>query len=143
MSDQNSDRETVELSDGPEYRVLGNLFGVLLGCTGLLAGTMVRERSFDYWQSDLVPLLILLFTCRGLIKSSMDLMREDMIYLEKKKQIDRFLAKQSEVLSPEMGGEMPKLAATSHYTEEEVLEAVSKRIEQQREEAVRKSKFAH
>lgn len=140
MSDATNNRSEDGLSNGPEYRVLANLFGVLLGCAGLLAGTMVRERSFDYWQSDLVPLLILLFTCRGLLKSSMDLMRENMIYLEKKKQIDRFLAKQSEILSPEAGGEMPKLAAKPHYTEEEVLEAVSKRIEQQREEALRKNK---
>jgi len=136
MPDQAQKQSSVELSNGPEYRVLANLFGVLLGCAGLLAGTMVHERSLDYWQHDLVPILILLITGRGLLKSSMDLMREDMVYLEKKKAVDSFLAKQSEVLNPELG-EMPKLAAKANYTEAEVLEAVSKRIEEQRSKAAK------
>lgn len=142
MPDKTSDRTAVELSNGPEYRVLANFFGVLLACSGLLVGTMVHERSLDYWQSDLVPLLILLITGRGLLKSSMDLMRDSMVYGEKKQVLEAFLAKQSEVLTPEPG-EMPKLAAKPHYSEEEVLEAVSKRIEQQRDKAVKTNKFSH
>jgi len=142
MPDKTSDRTAVELSNGPEYRVLANFFGVLLACAGLLAGTMVHERSLEYWQSDLVPLLILLITGRGLLKSSMDLMRESMVYSEKKQVLDNFLAKQNEMLIPEVG-EIPKLAAKPHYSEEEMLEAVSKRIEQQRDKAVKTSKFLH
>lgn len=142
MSDKTSDRAAVELSNGPEYRVLANFFGVLLACAGLLAGTMVHERSLDYWQNDLVPLLILLITGRGLLKSSMDLMRESMVYSEKKHVLEAFLAKQGEVLTPETG-EMPKLTAKPHYSEDEVLEAVSKRIEQQRDKAVKTNKFSH
>lgn len=138
MPDQTSDRTTVELSNGPEYSVLANLFGVLLACAGLLAGTMMHERSLDYWQEDLVPLLILLITGRGLLKSSMELMRESMVYTEKKRAVDSFLAKQTEILSPELG-EIPKLAAKPHYSEEEVLEAVSKRIEQQRSKSAKES----
>lgn len=136
MSDESNNRSAVQLSNGPEYRVLANLFGVLIGCAGLLAGTMVHERSFDYWQSDIIPLLILLFTGRGLLKSSMDLMQDDMVYLEKKKMVDSFLAKQTEVLSPDLG-EMPKLAAKTNYSEAEVLEAVSKRLEEQRSKSVK------
>jgi hypothetical protein len=130
MSDATRDQGSVELSNGPEYRVLANLFGLLLGLSGLLAGTMVREGSVDYWQHDLVPLLILLVTGRGLLKSSMDLLRESMIYAEKKHVVDAFLKKQAEVLAPEPG-EMARLATKPHYSEEEVVEAVSKRIEQQ------------
>jgi hypothetical protein len=111
--------------------VLANLFGVMLGLAGLLAGTMLREGSVDYWQHDLVPLLILLITGRGLLKSSMDLLRESMVYADKKQMVDAFLSKQAEVLTPEPG-EMARLATKSHYSEEEVVEAVSKRIEQQR-----------
>ena len=136
MSEESDNRSAVQLSNGPEYRVLANLFGVLIGCAGLLAGTMVHERSFDYWQSDIIPLLILLFTGRGLLKSSMDLMQDDMVYLEKKKMVDSFLAKQAEVLSPDLG-EMPKLAAKTNYSEAEVLEAVSKRLEEQRSKAAK------
>ena len=140
MADKAADRQTVQLADGPEYRVLANLFGVLLGCSGLLVGTMVHERSLDYWQSDLVPIMILLIPGRGLFKSSIDLLRESMVYAEKKQMVNSFLSRQAEVLSPEPEA-MPKLAAKPHYSEEEVLEAVGKRIEQQREEAARKSKF--
>lgn len=131
MSDNADNNATMQVSDGPEYRVLANLFGVLLGGAGLLAGTMVHEGSVDYWQHDLVPLLILLITGRGLLKSTMDLMRDSMVYSEKKQMVDAFLSKQAEVLSPEPG-EFPKLSAKPHYSEEEVVEAVSKRIEQQR-----------
>lgn len=142
MPDKASDHAAVELSNGPEYRVLANLFGVLLACAGLLAGTMVHERSLEYWQSDLVPLLILLVTGRGLLKSSMDLMRDSMVYSEKKQVLDAFMAKQNEILTPE-SGEIPKLAAKPHYSEDEVLEAVSKRIEQQRDKAAKTNKFSH
>lgn len=131
MSDESNNNAIAHLSDGPEYRVLANLFGLLLGAAGLLAGTMVREGSVDYWQHDLVPLLILLITGRGLLKSTMDLLRDSMVYAEKKQMVDAFLSKQAEVLTPEPG-ELPKLASKPHYSEEEVLEAVSKRIEQQR-----------
>jgi len=137
MPDKTSDRTEVELSNGPEYRVLANLFGLLLGFSGLLAGTMLREGSVDYWQHDLVPLLILLVTGRGLLKSSMDLLRESMIYAEKKHMVDAFLKKQAEVLTPEPG-EMARLASKPHYNEDEVVEEVSKRIERQQ-----KNKRAH
>lgn len=131
MSDESNNNALAQVSDGPEYRVLANLFGLLLGAAGLLAGTMVREGSVDYWQHDLVPLLILLVTGRGLLKSSMDLLRDSMVYAEKKQMVDAFLSRQAEVLTPEPG-EMARLSAKPHYSEEEVLEAVSKRIEQQR-----------
>jgi hypothetical protein len=131
VSDESNNNAIANVSDGPEYRVLANLFGVMLGLAGLLAGTMLREGSVDYWQHDLVPLLILLITGRGLLKSSMDLLRESMVYADKKQMVDAFLSKQAEVLTPEPG-EMARLATKSHYSEEEVVEAVSKRIEQQR-----------
>lgn len=131
MSDELNNNTLTQVSNGPEYRVLANLFGLLLGLSGLLAGTMVREGSVDYWQHDLMPLLILLITGRGLLKSSMDLLRDSMMYAEKKQMVDAFLSKQAEVLTPEPG-EMARLSSKPHYSEEEVVEAVSKRIEQQR-----------
>jgi hypothetical protein len=118
VSDESNNNAIANVSDGPEYRVLANLFGVMLGLAGLLAGTMLREGSVDYWQHDLVPLLILLITGRGLLKSSMDLLRESMVYADKKQMVDAFLSKQAEVLPPEPG-EMARLATKSHYSEEE------------------------
>lgn len=132
-------------SEDAEFRFLGNLFGLLMACAGLLAGTMVRERSFDYWLEDIVPLLLLLITLRGLIKSAMELAKDSIYYEEQKKQVAAALAKQQEMMAamgePDM--ELPKLAAKTKYSEEEVLEAVSKRIEQQREEAVKKNKLVN
>lgn len=132
-------------SEGAEFRFLGNLFGLLMAAAGLLAGTMVRELSFDYWQEDVVPLLLLVVTLRGLIKSAMELAKDSIYYEEKKKQVAAALAKQEELMSAmgEEEGELPKIAAKPKFSEEQVLEAVSKRIEQQRDEAVKKNKLVH
>ena len=44
-------------------------------------------------------------------------------------------------MAAESDQELPRIAAAPKYSEEEVLEAVSKRIEQQREEGLRKNKI--
>jgi ABC-type nickel/cobalt efflux system permease component RcnA len=49
--------EVVKIPDDIEYRVIGNAFGLLIASAGLLAGEMVRMRSFDYWLNDIAPLL--------------------------------------------------------------------------------------
>jgi len=129
-------------TEDAEYRFIGNLFGMLIACAGLLAGTMVRERSLDYWLEDIVPLLLLALTLRGLIKSGLDLARDSIFYEEQKKQVAEVLARQqSQMEAMTELGDLPKLAAKPKYSEEEVLEAVSKRIEQKREEAVKKNKL--
>lgn len=132
-------------SEGAEFRFLGNLFGLLMAAAGLLAGTMVREGSFDYWLEDIVPLLLLGITLRGLIKNAMELAKDSIYYEEQKKQVVAALAKQEELMAAmaETEGELPKIAAKPKFSEEQVLEAVSKRIEQQREESVKKNKMVH
>ena len=130
-------------TEGAEFRFLGNLFGALMACAGLLAGTMVQERSLDYWLEDIVPLLLLVFTLRGAIKSAMELAKDSIFYEEQKKQVLEAMAKQ-EAMAATMAGaesELPKLASKTKYSEAEVLEAVSKRIEQQREEGLKKNKL--
>jgi hypothetical protein len=47
----------IKIADDIEYRVIGNTFGLLIASAGLLAGEMVRLRSFEYWPNDIVPLL--------------------------------------------------------------------------------------
>jgi len=130
-------------TEGAEFRFLGNLFGALMACAGLLAGTMMHERSLDYWLEDIVPLLLLAFTLRGVIKSAMELAKDSIFYEEQKKQVLEAMAKQ-EAMAATMAGaesELPKLASKPKYSEAEVLEAVSKRIEQQREEGLKKNKI--
>jgi len=130
-------------TEGAEFRFLGNLFGALMACAGLLAGTMVQERSLDYWLEDIVPLLLLVFTLRGVIKSAMELAKDSIFYEEQKKQVLEAMAKQ-EAMAAAMSGadtDLPKLTTKPKYSEAEVLEAVSKRIEQQREEGLKKNKI--
>jgi hypothetical protein len=129
-------------SEGAEFRFLGNLFGALIASAGLLAGTMLREMSSDYWLEDIVPLLLLAITLRGLLKSAMELAKDSIYYEEQKKQVIEALAKQEGMAAAMAEGadrELPRIAAKPKYSEEEVLEAVSKRIEQQREDAIKKN----
>lgn len=136
----------VGYSEGAEFRFLGNLFGALMACAGLLAGTMVREHSLDYWLEDIVPLLLLVFTLRGLISSAMELARDSIYYEEQKQQVIEALTRRAEMAGATADGngqELPKISAKPKYSEDEVLEAVSKRIEQQRTEAGKKNKFAN
>lgn len=132
-------------TEGAEFRFLGNLFGALMACAGLLAGTMVHELSLDYWMEDIVPLLLLAFTLRGLVKSAMELAKDSIFYEEQKKQVLEALAKQEEMAATLAGAdsELPRIAAKPKYSEAEVFEAVSKRIEQQREEGLKKNKLMH
>lgn len=138
-------KKTVGYTEDAEYRFIGNLCGLLMACAGLLAGTMVQEGSLDYWLEDIVPLLLLTLTMRGLITSGLDLARDSIFYEEQKKQVTEALARQQsrmEAMAADDLGDMPKLASKPNYSEQEVLEAVSKRIEQQREEAMKKNKMA-
>lgn len=138
---QKTEKSGEGYSEGAEFRFLGNLFGALMACAGLLAGTMLRERSFDYWLEDIVPLLLLIFTLRGLIKSAMELAKDSIYYEEQKKQVVAAMAKQQEMSSTMAGVEMelPRISAKPQYSEEEVLEAVSKRIEQQHAKGAKKN----
>ena len=132
-------------SEGAEFRFLGNLFGALIACAGLLAGTMVREGSLDYWLEDIVPLLLLLVTLRGIMKSAMELAKDSIFYEEQKKQVLEALARQ-EAIAASLAAhdvEAPRIAPKKNFSEAEVLEAVSKRIEQQRDEGMKKNKLVN
>lgn len=141
MADEQAQTDSpVELSDGAEYKVLANIFGIMLASAGLLAGTMFRERSVDYWQDDMVSLLLLLFSGRGFIKNSMQLVRDTIVYSEKKQALESFLSRQHQVFDENAGpvnaDALP--AQRKQYSEEEVLEAVGKRIQEQKDKAVKK-----
>lgn len=121
-----------QVADGPEFRLLGNLFGALIASAGLLAGTMMRERSFDYWLEDIVPLMILALTLRGFFLNAVSLIQSGMIYDEKMEMLNKVLAQQpAQAAVPDM--ELPLLTKKREYTEEEVLEAVSKKLHEKRQ----------
>lgn len=134
-------------TEDAEFRFIGSLFASLMASAGLLAGTMIRERSLEYWSEDIMSLLLLAFAVRGLVKSSLELVKDSMYYEEQKKYVEDALRKQQEMLS-EMGdtangAETHQISSKMKYSEEEVLDAVSKRIQQNKEEAVRKSKLVN
>lgn len=52
--------KTVKIPDDIEYRAIGDAFGLLIACGGLLPGAMVSQRSLEYWLEDIVPLLLIM-----------------------------------------------------------------------------------
>ena len=135
-------------TEDAEFRFIGSLFASLMASAGLLAGTMMRERSLEYWSEDIMSLLLLAFAVRGLVKSSLELVKDSMYYEEQRKYVEEALRKQQEMLA-EMGDIPPnsvethQISSKTKYSEEEVLDAVSKRIQQNKEEAVKKSKLVN
>lgn len=125
--------KTVRVADGPEYRFLGSLFGALIASAGIFAGTMVRERSFDYWLEDIVPLLLFAFFVRGLFTSSIQLAQTTIVYNEKMEMLRKVMEQGEQVADSEL--ELPLLPQKPKYSDEEVLAAVSKRIQDKRTEA--------
>lgn len=51
----------IKVPDDIEYRIIGDLIGVLLSSAGLLGGTMMVQTSIDYWFEDVVPLVLVVF----------------------------------------------------------------------------------
>lgn len=144
MAKKKQDTQMVE--DGPEFSFLGNLFGMLIASAGLLAGTMMRERSFDYWLEDIVPLLLFVITFRGVLVSSISLARISIVHDEKMDLLIQEMAKKN-IMDAQAGAlpdmEIPLLTKKKQdYSEEEVLEAVSRRLQEKKEESMRKNKFA-
>lgn len=116
-----------------EYRVIGNAFGLLIACGGLLAGAMVSQRSVDYWQEDIVPLVLVLFLGYRLMRTFVTTMT---VYQDdgpirrpgvSRENIQRVHAA------------VAQLPATMSYTPEQVVEEVARRIEAQKAQAAKKS----
>jgi len=112
-----------------EYKVIGNAFGVLIASGGLLAGTMVSQRSFDYWQEDLVPLLLVVFLSYRLMRTfvtTLTVYQGSPPRPVSKDNIQRVHAA------------VAQLPHTLNYTPEQVMEEVARRIETQKAEAARR-----
>lgn len=119
-----------------EFRVIGNAFGLLIASAGLLAGTMVRERSFDYWQDDIVPLLIVAWLLFRLFRNLLATM---IVY----KDVPPLKARSysgATAVTPEQVtvGQIP---ARTVPTTEQVVEEVARRIEAKKADAEKKNKF--
>ena len=134
------------VSDGPEFRFIGHLLGTLIASAGLLAGTMMQERSFDYWLEDIVPLVLLAITLRGLLLNAVELAKISIIHGEKMDMLLQSMAREQVLASQQPTLDVEELAhlptKKHHYSEEEVLEAVSKRLQEKKDDAMRQNKSA-
>lgn len=139
------DQADVQLvSDGPEFRFIGHLLGTLIASAGLLAGTMMQERSFEYWLEDIVPLALLAITLRGLLLNAVELAKISIVHNEKMDMLLQSMARQKvQTTQPVLDDmDLPLPTKKHQYSEEEVLEAVSKRLQEKKHEAERGNKFA-
>lgn len=118
-----------------EYRVIGNAFGLLISVAGLLGGTMLNQRSFEYWMDDLVPLLFSSYMAFRLFRNFISTMTlyQDAAPLHRPA-VQRVQADQAA---------FAQLPAVPSFTAEQVVEEVAKRIESQKAEALKKNKLVN
>ncbi len=125
--------KTVKIPSDIEFRVIGNAFGLLISCAGLLGGTMLRQRSFEYWMDDLVPLLFAGYMAFRLFRNFLSTLTlyEDAPPL-------RRAAPQRVQQEQEIMAQLPHVPK---YTAEQVVEEVARRIESQKADAMKKNKM--
>jgi hypothetical protein len=130
----------VKIPEDIEYRVIANAFGVLIASAGLLAGEMVRMRSFDYWLDDIVPLVFLSWLLFRLYRNFLSTLNayQDIPnpnYLTRDRQfLEAFKSEPAAVA---------QIAAKTGFTAEQVVDEVAKRIEAKKAEAMKKNKFTN
>lgn len=119
-----------------EFRVIGNAFGLLIASAGLLAGSMVRERSFDYWLDDIVPLVIVLWLMFRLFRnllSTVTLYRDALPLIHSTRSAATAISPEQVVM-----GQIPSKTVP---TPEQVVEEVARRIDAKKADAEKKNKF--
>jgi hypothetical protein len=126
----------IKIPSDIEYRVISNAFGLLIASAGLLGGTMISQRSFDYWLDDIVPLMFVLWMSFRLYRNFLSTMAAYPDLTEPKSSEGH--AATSIQSEPVIAG---RIAAKSVLSPDQVLEQVAKRIEEQKEAASKKNKF--
>lgn len=130
----------IKIPEDIETRILGNLFGLLIVCGGLLGGAMFREKNLSYWHYDIVPLILLAIIIIRLLGNGIDLFRA--FLLEEAIMSSGLRRTPSnpesvitrETIQPELAA-MAQIPATPDISPEKVVEEVVKRIEAQKAEA--------
>ena len=126
----------IKIPEDIEFRVIGNAFGLLIASAGLLAGEMLRQRSFDYWLEDIVPLLLLLWLGFRLFRNFLSTMNA---YPDSPSKVVRPAPGTSRIQGEKVIA--GQIAAKPGYSPDKVVEEVAKRIEAQKAEALKKNKF--
>lgn len=122
-----------------EFRVIANAFGLLIASAGLLAGEMVRMRSFDYWINDIVPLLLAVWMIFRLYRNFLLTMTA---YPDEPPSGGSIEDQIRESLKSEPVA-VAQIAAKTGFTAEQVIEEVARRIEAKKADAMKKNKFTN
>lgn len=125
--------KTLKIPSDIEYRVIGNAFCLMIACGGLLAGTMVSQRSVDYWQEDIVPLVLVFFLGYRLMRTFVSTMT---VYQGNGRPASPPVSREN---IQRVHAAVAQLPATMSYTPEQVVEEVAKRIEAQKAQAAKKN----
>lgn len=130
----------IKIPDDIEYRVISNMFGLLIASAGLLAGEMVRMRSFDYWLDDIVPLLLMTWMGFRMYRNFLSTMNA---YQGMTSHADVARDKSIAKAIKSEPAAVAQIAAKTGYTQEQVVAEVAKRIEAQKADAAKKNKFTN
>ena len=125
--------KTIKIPADIEYRVIGNAFGLLIACGGLLAGVMASQRSIDYWQEDIVQLVLVLFLGYRLMRTFLVTMT---VYAGSGQPPRPAVSREN---IQRVHAAVAQLPAAMGYTPEQVVEEVAKRIEAQKAHTARKN----
>jgi ABC-type nickel/cobalt efflux system permease component RcnA len=128
----------IKIPEDIEFRVIGNAFGMLIASAGLLAGEMLRLRSFDYWLADIVPLLILIWSGFRLFRNFLSTMNA---YQDAPSQGVHHASAASRLQGERVIA--GQIASKPSYSADKVIEEVAKRIESQKADALKKNKFTN
>jgi len=132
----------IKIPSDIEFRVIGNVFGLLISSAGLLGGIMVSQRSFDYWLDDIVPLVIMGWMSFRLYRNFLSTMAA---YpdIPTPRPIEGNQSA-SVISEPVIAGQITSnSAAKKTPSPEQVVAEVAKRIEEQKEAAAKKNKFTN
>ena len=122
----------IKILEEIEYKVIGNAFGALIATGGLLAGTMVSQGSFEYWQEDFVLIGLLAIMLFRLVRSFVVAMTAyEVVPASPHPEPGR------EKVHPDQTV-VAQIPAQTNLTPEQVLEQVANRIETQKAAAVKK-----
>ena len=120
-----------------EYKVIGNAFGVLIATGGLLAGTMVSQRSFEFWQEDIVLIGLLTIMSFNTMRSFVAAMTAyQIVPAHPQPALHRENVQSDQAY-------VAQISAPKKFTAEQVLDEVAKRIESQKAEAIKKNKMVN
>lgn len=128
----------IKISEDIEFRVIGNAFGLLIASAGLLAGEMLRLRSFDYWLTDIIPLLLVIWMGFRLFRNFLSTMNA---YQDIPPQRQHHASGANQIRSEQVI--TAQIPAKPVFSADKVVEEVAKRIEAQKAEALKKNKFSN